>query len=74
MIENKYYDIILRDGKKCEGLENSKNRKVRDLDGIMIEMLKRGGSNIQREIATLSGKIIRNNSAGMENLYNDTNI
>jgi len=53
MIKDEYYDIILRDMK--ETLENSKNKKAL---GIMNEMLKYGGLNIQQEIAILFGKII----------------
>jgi len=41
MVEDKCYDITLKDVK--EAMENSKNRKAPDLDDITNEMLKYRG-------------------------------
>jgi len=56
-VEEEYHDITLRDVKQTMNNENSKNRKTSNLDGIMNEMLKYRGPNIQREIATVFRKI-----------------
>lgn len=48
------YDITLNDVKRA--IMNSKNRKAPGLDGIINEMLKYGGPNIQHEITTLFKK------------------
>jgi uncharacterized radical SAM superfamily Fe-S cluster-containing enzyme len=52
MVEDKYYDITLRNVK--ETMDNLKKKKAL----ITNEILKCGGPNIQREIATLFRKII----------------
>jgi hypothetical protein len=51
MIEKKSYNITLKEIK--EAMESLKNKKISGLDGITNEILKCGGPNVQKEIATL---------------------